>query len=118
MSEEKLKILVKKYPDYSGIFETVFNWFVKNPDKDIRIDSLYTLYPPVEIDVVFFILKKEKIVRTIYRVLDVDGTKIGDDFNDLNDIPDVLDGVWGNPINTKDLSVVPHYHYDKNLLHD
>lgn len=109
MSEEKLKSLVDKYPDYSDVLESIFDWFKKNQSKNIRASQFYTSYSPARVNITFYILNSENVLNTVYRVIDYDGTKIGMDFKNVSEIPDTLDNVWGDTILKKDASIVPFY---------
>lgn len=119
MSEEKLKNLVSKYPDYKGVFEDVFKWFKGHPDKQaIRADLFYDSHPEQKVDFVFFVLESENITETIYRVLDDHGSKLGDDFNEINEIPESLEDTWGKSIRTDEALIMPYYMRNPNNQYD
>ena len=119
MSEEKLQNLVDKYPNYKEVLEDVFQWFKNHPSQsDIRADLFYDKHAEQDVDMVFFILESENLTETVYRVLDTDGTKIGKDFNNLSEIPEIIDDVWGRTVKTKDALIMPYYLRSENLGYD
>ncbi|CAM1360707.1 hypothetical protein TPENAI_20047 [Tenacibaculum litopenaei] len=119
MSEEKLKNLAEKYPEYKDVFEDVFNWFREHPTKiDIRADFFYDTHSEQSVDFAFFLLETEEITETIYRVIDENGAKIGKDFNSISEIPETIDDVWGRSIETKQALIMPYYMRIKSPNYD
>lgn len=116
MSEEKLKTLVKEYPDYSEVIQAIVNWFLHNPDKkDIRMDVFYSShfnYSIEEINAAFMLMTMEEVLKPVYRVLDDDGSRIGKDFKSINEIPEFVSTPWGDKKETKDVFIVPFYYLD------
>lgn len=116
MLEERLQTLVKEYPDYSEVVLAIVNWFRHNPDKkDLRMDVFYSShfkYSIEEINAAFMLMTMEEVLKPVYRVLDDDGSKIGKDFNSLNEIPEFVSTAWGDKKETKDVFIVPFYSMD------
>jgi hypothetical protein len=113
MSEEKLQNLVDKFPQYTQVFQAVFNWFITHPkQRDVSMESFYTSkysFSREEINIAFILMKEIDMVRTIYRVIDDRGTRIGRDFEKIEDIPPYVDTMWGEKKKIEDVFIVPFY---------
>lgn len=113
MSEEKLKNLIDTYPKYAPIFRAVHTWFVTHPkQRGVSLDSFYSKkynFSREEIDIAFFLMKQTAIVKPIYRVLDDDGTRIGQDFDNIEEIPQYVDTMLGEKKSIDDVFIVPYY---------
>ncbi|UJH91669.1 hypothetical protein LZ575_02995 [Antarcticibacterium sp. 1MA-6-2] len=105
--------LAKEYPEYSKIFKAIFDWFVQHPDqRAITMDHFYSdkyRFSFEDINTSFMIMEEYEILRTIYRVLDEDGSKIGSDFDSVYDIPNEVSTVWGQKKDKGDVIIVPFY---------
>jgi hypothetical protein len=117
MSEKKLLNLAKEFPEYSDVFDAVLVWFEDHPKTNaISMDTFYTSkfgFSRSHISIAFTIMKQNSILTTIYRVLDEDGSKIGKDFNTLDEIPDTLDTISGQKVDKDDVFIVPYYSINK-----
>ncbi|WP_296149898.1 hypothetical protein [uncultured Flavobacterium sp.] len=117
MSKEKLQSLVKEFPEYSEIFDAVLVWFETHPKINaISMDTFYSSnfgFSESHISIAFTIMKHTKILKTIYRVLDEDGSKIGKDFNTIDEIPNTLDTMSGQKKDIDDVFIVPYYSINK-----
>jgi hypothetical protein len=113
MLQEKLGDLTKDYPQYSKIFEAVLDWFERHPNqKAITMDHFYSQmysFPIQDINISFMILKEKSILKTIYRIIDENGTKVSHDYLDRNDIPNIISTRWGAKRDLEDLDVVPFF---------
>jgi len=113
MSKEKLQNLVKEFPEYSDIFYAVLVWFEDHPKVNaISMDTFYSSdfgFSEKNISIAFTIMKQTKILKTIYRVIDEDGFKIGKDFNTIDEIPNTLDTMSGEKKDVDDAFIVPFY---------
>lgn len=113
MSEEKLQNLVKEFPEYSGVFNAILDWFKTNPKMNaISMDIIYSNkfgFTKTEISIAFSIMKHKNVLKTIYRVIDEEGYKIGKDFNAVDEIPETVDSILGEKKAVKDIFVVPFY---------
>jgi|GEM_PF-6355977 hypothetical protein len=118
MLGEKLKILAKEYPQYSKIFEAILDWFERHPNqRAITMDHFYSdrySFSIPDINITFMILKENAILKTVYRVIDEDGSKISHDFQNLRDIPHQVDTIWGDKKDLEDVDVVPFYALEKH----
>jgi hypothetical protein len=54
-------------------------------------------------------MRETRIVKTIYRILDDSGTRIGKDFDRIEDIPKYVDTMWGEKKHIDDVFIVPYY---------
>lgn len=117
MSKEKLQSLVKEFPEYSEIFDAVLVWFEDHPKiTAISMDTFYSSnfgFSENRISIAFILMKQTKILKTIYRVLDQDGSKIGRDFNTIEEIPNTLDTMSGQKKDIDDVFIVPFYSINK-----
>jgi len=117
MSKEKLQSLVREFPEYSEIFDAVLVWFEKHPKINaISMDTFYSSnygFSENRISIAFILMKQTKILNTIYRVLDEDGSKIGKDFNTIEEIPNVLNTMSGEKKDIDDVFIVPFYSINK-----
>ena len=113
MSEEKLQSLAKEFPQYEDVFQAVLEWFKSHPNTNaISMEIFYSnkfSFSREEINIAFILMKEKLILTTIYRIFDDDGSKIGKDFDDYNEIPDTIDTIWGEKKNTRDVFIVPYY---------
>lgn len=113
MSEKKLQNLAKEFPALSGVFEAVLEWFKNHPYTNaISMEIFYSnkfSFTREEINIAFILMQEKLILTTIYRILDEDGSKIGIDFEDFNEIPDTVDTMWGEKKDTRDVLIVPYY---------
>lgn len=113
MSEEKLKNLIDTYPKYAPIFKAVFTWFVTHPKQiGVSLEFFYNKkydFSKEEIDIAFFLMKQTSVVKPIYRVLDNDGTRIGKDFESIDEIPEYVDTMWGEKKSKDEVFIVPYY---------
>ncbi|SFG22536.1 hypothetical protein SAMN04488033_1417 [Salegentibacter agarivorans] len=113
MLEEKLQNLVKEYPKYSQIFEAIFTWFENNPNqRAITMDYFYTNkygFSMRDLNISFMILKEKEVLRTIYRILDDHGSKIGRDFTSIEEIPRILSTMHGDKVEIDYSMIVPYY---------
>ena len=113
MSEEKLKSLVNQFPAYSEIFKAVYNWFIAHPkSKDVSIDMFCEFkkrFQREEISIAFTLMKQNLLLQSVYRVIDEDGTRMGDGFYSYDDIPQYIDDSWGHKKHIDDLYIVPFY---------
>lgn len=116
MSNAKLQNLVRDFPEYSDIFSTVLVWLESNPKAfAISMDTFYSNkfgFSRSRISIAFAIMKQNSILTTIYRVIDEDGSKIGKDFNSIDDIPDTVDTISGQKKDIKNLFIVPYYSFN------
>jgi len=114
---EKLQNLAKEFPEYSGIFSAILVWFQTHPKINaISMDAMYSSsygFSKVEISIAFSIMKHKSVLKTIYRVVDEDGSKIGRDFNDIEEIPETVDTMLGEKKLVRDVFVVPFYSLNK-----
>lgn len=117
MSKEKLQSLVKDFPEYSEIFYAVLVWFETHPKINaISMDTFYSStygFSEKNISIAFTIMKQTRILKTIYRVLDEDGSKIGKDFINIDDVPDTFDTMSGQKKSIEDVFIVPFYSINK-----
>ena len=115
MSEKRLQTIIKEYPKYSEVIKAVVNWFKNNPqDKGIRKEVFFSNHFNYSIDDVnaaFLLLSQEQFLKKIYRILDYDGSKIGKDFESLDEIPSEVSTLWGDKKNIEDVFIVPFYSY-------
>lgn len=112
MSEEKLKNLIQKYPECESIFKDILSWFLENPDKkDFMLSELDLdlRHNEEELDYAFYILRKNKIVKQIFIILDNEGRKAGEDYDQVIDIPDSVDSITGYSVDTKKTLPVPFF---------
>jgi len=113
MSEERFQSLVNQYPEYAQIFREVLRWFTTHPkQQEVSLEFFYTnkySFKKEDLNVAFFILNKKDVVKKTYVVIDESGTKVGRNFEKMDDIPDELDTMMGDKKETKDLFVVPYY---------
>ncbi|WP_139374840.1 hypothetical protein [Salegentibacter holothuriorum] len=109
--------LAKEYPEYSKIFEAILDWFERHPNqRAITMDYFYSdkySFSIPDINITFMILKEHSILKTVYRVIDEDGSKISHDFLNLKDIPTQVDTMWGNKKDIEDVDVIPFYALEK-----
>ncbi|WP_430905575.1 hypothetical protein [Maribacter sp. 2-571] len=117
MSDEKLNLLVNDYPEYSEVIKAISDWFREHADqRAIRMDEFYSNqfgFSIEDVNAAFMLMRQQSMLKTIYRVLDDDGSKIGKDFENYSEIPDEVSTIWGVKKETKDVFVVPFY----SLLH-
>ena len=117
MLDEKLQNLAKEFPEYSDVFDAVLVWFESHPNINaISMDTFYSNkfgFSESHISIAFTIMKHTKILTTIYRVLDEDGSKIGRDFNEIDEIPSTLDTMSGQKKEIEDVFIVPYYSINK-----
>ncbi|WP_203257797.1 hypothetical protein [Hyunsoonleella ulvae] len=97
---------------YSPMIKKVIEWFSENPNRDLRADKFYSVFPPYFVDISLYILQKKGVLKHFYRVLDRDGIKIGNDYESLEDIPDVLYNDIDAPIDIDDVTIVHYYSKD------
>ena len=118
MLEEKLQNLAKEYPQYSRIFEAILDWFERHPNqRAITMDHFYSnkySFSIPDINITFMILKEKSILKTVYRIIDEDGTKISRDYVSLKDIPPQVDTMWGVKKDIEDVDVIPFYALEKS----
>ncbi len=113
MSEEKLQNLVDKYPQYSRVFREVLNWFATHPkQKEVSQELFYTTkykFSKEEIGIAFYLLIEQSVIRRKYRVVDEDGSRFSQEFENIDEIPRYVDTMFGEKKDTKDMSVVPFF---------
>lgn len=119
MSEKKLNNLAEEYPEYSKIFEEIIDWFSQHPNqKAISMDYFYSDKYPFsisDINISFMLLQKNSVLKSIYRVIDNDGSKIGTDFNKIEEIPEELDNMKGEKKRKSEVAIVPFFALEKQF---
>ncbi|WP_282031576.1 hypothetical protein [Winogradskyella eximia] len=115
MSDEILQNIFNKdgnFGEFAPMISKVIEWFSENPHGDLRPDKFYSIFPRYFVDSSFYILQQKGILKHFYRVIDSDGIKIGDDYENINDIPDVVFNELDKPVNINEVTIVPYYTKD------
>ena len=113
MSEEKLQSLIDAYPNYKDIFREVFNWFKTHPkQRDVSLELFYlskSFLNREQVSIAFVLMKQSSFLKSVYRIVDNDGTKIGEEITDLNNLPTYVDTSMGEKVHIDDVLIVPFY---------
>ena len=117
MSDDKLLNLIKSFPRYSRVFEEVYNYLITHPkQKFVSAETFYTKkfsFTPEEITTALIILKETSIIKSTYCILEENGTKIGKNYNNLDEIPKYVDTMQGERKGIEDVFVVPYYYLEE-----
>jgi len=113
MSDEKLRSLVSEYPEYSSIFNAVLVWFATHPrQREVTIEYFNTNLYAFGLDklqTAFILMDRCNALEKVYRVIDEKGARIGKSYKSKDEIPEILDTMEGDKIETKNLLVIPYY---------
>lgn len=110
MSEVNFQSLIKEKPEYAPIFGAIMESLENHPRRGIKIGDFNTdkyMYDPDALYDAVFILLREGLVKSVYRVLDEQGNKVGKDYLNATDVPEVVDTMMGEKLFTKDLRIIP-----------
>lgn len=113
MSEERLQSLINQYPAYSEIFRAVYNWFITHPkQRDVSLEVFYNSkvgFSRTDLNIAFSIMKRYSFIKSVYRIVDNDGTKVGGEYYNVDDIPTHVDLMWGEKKHIDDMFIIPFY---------